>query len=47
MQLQWYPIQIDIPSAKGINPNHLQDHKLCCTFLAKQPQDSNKSDEHS
>ena len=47
MQLQWYPIQIYIPSTKEINPSYLQVQKLWCVLLAKHPQDSKKNNEHS
>ena len=47
MQHRWYSIQINIPSTKEINPKYLQDHKFWCILLAKHPQYSKKSDEHS
>ena len=42
MQRRWYPIQINTPSTKEINPNYLQDHIFWCLLLAKHLQDSNK-----
>ena len=47
MQHWLHPIQINIIFTKEINPNYFQDHKLCCIFLEKHPQDSRKSDKHS
>ena len=47
MKRQWYPVKIDIHSTKEINPNYIQDHKCWWILLAKHPQDSKKSNEHS
>ena len=45
MRPRWYPVQIDMTSTIEANPQYKQNNKYWCVFLAKHPDDKNKSDQ--
>ena len=47
MRARWYPVQIDMIATTEIEPKYMDTNKYWCMFLARHPQDKNKSDEFS
>ena len=47
MRRRWYLVQVDLDASKSICSTYIKDLSYYCHFLAKHPNDKNKSDEYS
>ena len=46
LQRRWYLVQVDIQSTCEVNPDYATNNLYWCVFLARHPDDKNRSDEY-